>query len=362
MIKKLDLYIIKKYLFTFLFLSSVMMIIGIVIDLSDKTEGFVTRGAKLPRIVIYYLTEFTPYIMSILGPFFLFISVIFFTSRMTYNSEMIAILSNGISFYRILRPYMIAGLLMGGFFWYANNWLVPNSNKTKTAFDAQYAHHEPDNLINIELMTLKSPNQETNVSLKRFNKSSNEGYQFTLRSIVNNKVTRIIRSPKIEWLPEKEQWKLTKFDSWEIMGNREKIRYGRNLDTALGFSPALFFTRIEFKETMNARELNEYIAKQRTAGSERLPYYQVEKHLRTANAFSIIILTFIGVSVSIRKNKGGLGFKLVTGLVLSATFILSIRFSTTFATNSGLLPLLAVWIPNIIFGIMAILMVRYVPK
>jgi len=359
--KILDLYIIRKFLFTFLFITAIFSAIAVVIDLGEKIEDLITSKAPMGAILRYY-SVFVPYIAALLAPFFVFIAAIYFTSRMTANSEFVSILGNGISFYRILRPYLVTSMILAIGLYVGNNWVVPEANKVRQRFEQEYIHRKIDHHVDIELVTEKGSDSETNISLRRYSAQHMEGYQFTLNRIEGHKLIYSISAPKIQWLPEDGVWRLPAYSVWTMNQGEEEWQKLQNLDTSFQFTPDDFYFRIEYQESMNTAELKGFIEREKLKGSEKVPFFEVERHRRTSNAFAVIILTFIAVAFSTRKTRGGIGLQLALGLVLSTVFILFLRFSTTFATNANVAPLVAVWIPNLFFSALALIFVRMAPK
>ncbi len=336
--------------------------ISVVIDFTEKMKDFMDKQAPISAIIFDYYLNFIPYISSMLGPFFVFITVIYFTSRMTQDSEIVSIVGNGISYYRLLRPFVFTAILLAVSLWYANNWLVPRANKSRLAFEQLYVRNPINYYSDIELVSEKTTHGETIVSLKRYSKDRNEGFRFSLKKLIDGRLREYIYAPKVVWNETSEKWKLTEYYGWIIDTESESFWSGKRLDTVLGFSPADFIFRLNIKESMTTNELNRFIKEEKEKGSENIPLFQIEKHLRTANAFSIIILTLIGLAFSTRRIRGGIGFQLALGLLISTLFILFIRFSTTFSTNANLPAVLAVWIPNFVFGLIAIALIKWTPK
>lgn len=362
MLKKLDIYIVKKYISTFFFVGFIFTLIAVVIDFSEKMNDFIDEEVPFDVLMLDYYIHFIPYIAALLAPVFVFLAVILFTSKLAGQSEIIAMLGNGISFYRLLRPYLIGGLLITAMLVYANNWLVPKANKERIAFEQEYILYQVQNYLKVNMTIDKNDDGETQVMLHRYNFDTREGFQFSLEKIKDNRLVQHIRSPRVEWLPEEGQWRIYDYEIWEMDGMEQNFAEGSEMDMSLKFSPNDFVTRIQIKETMDYGELNKFIDRERMVGSTRLPHYLVEKHSRTANAFATLVLTFIGVSLSSRKKRGGLGINIAFGFLISITFIIFLRFSTTFATNANLPALIATWIPNVIFGIVAFFLVKFAPK
>lgn len=362
MIKKLDIYIMKRFIQTFLFVALIFILIAIVVDVTEKLEDFIEHNAPLSEIFTVYYVNFIPHIAALLAPLFVFLAVILFTSKLANDSEIVAVLGNGINFYRLLRPFFLAALLLTAVMVYVNNWLVPHANKVRIDFEETYVVNRPNHFLEINLTAEKLPDKETHISLSRYNSAVQEGYQMTIQTIENDKLVKQIRAPRVIWKPETKQWQLTNYDVWEINGMEESVYRGEKMDTFLNFTPLDFTMRLQRKEALDYEQLNEFIAEEKRKGSEKIPHYLIEKYSRNSNAFAIIVLTFIGVAVSSRKKRGGIGINMAIGFLISAVFILFLRFSTTFATNANLPAIIAVWIPNFVFGIIALVMIRIAPK
>ncbi len=358
---KLDLYIIRKYMATFFFVSLVMLLIAVVIDITEKLEQFIEKAVPMGEILVYYLT-YIPHMFSILAPLFLFIAVILFTSKLAGNSEIVAILGNGISYYRLLRPYAVSALLLVLLMLALNHYTIPQLNKTRVGFLNTYIHHMVSNESGINRTIQKDDHSETIASLQNFSFTSNEGFQFSLEHFEHNELTYQLRAQRIRWNEDREFWEIPTYEIWQKQGDIYQVTSGVSLDTVLGFDPTTFVRRLELKEMMRTDELTDFIEMEKLGGVKKVVFFEVELHNRTANAFAMLILTFIGVAFSSRKKRGGTGLNVAIGLAMSALFILFLRFSTTFATNAELPPVIAVWIPNLFFGLLSVWLIRMAPK
>lgn len=354
-----DQYIIRKFLATF-FLSIILFsFISVVIDLVEKIDDLIEKSVPLYETVFGYYLNFLPYIDALLTPLFIFISVIFFTSRMAYRSEIIAILAGGVNFYRLLLPYFISAALLAGMLLYANHFLVPITNQKRLAFEYTYIDNPYKNLDrNIYLQIEK----DKYIYMENFHPKESVGYKFSYEVIREGKLLYKLRAEKIEWKSETGKWRMKNYYTRIYDEFGERMKKGVVLDTALGFEPKNIFQRVSVKEEMTTPVLNEYIATLKMQGAEKVEFYLIEKHRRTADAFTVFILTLIGVAVSSRKVRGGSGLHIAIGVALSASFIIFARFSTTFATNGNLSPFLSVWIPNIIYGALAVWLIIKAPK
>ena len=360
MIKKLDGYIIKKFLGTFFFTILLFSLIIVVIDVSERVDDFLEKEAPLKLIVTDYYLNFIPHIIFLLCPLFIFISLIFFTSRLAYRSEIVAILASGVSFYRLLLvPYFLSAAFLVALQLYANHYWVPNANKDRIIFENEYIRGTYINSArNIHLQI----DPETFIYLESFNNRDNSGRRFTMEKIKDKKMYYKLEAPRIKYDEKKEKWSMNKYMVRTINGLNEKIKEGEKLDTALNLLPQDFDQRTNFKEAMPTPELNRFIEKEIMKGSPNVEFYLVEKHRRTAIPFATFILAIIGLSIASRKVRGGMGLHIFWGIAISAAYVLFLQFSQTFATNGNLSPLLSVWVPNFIFGVLSIYLLWKAPK
>ncbi len=362
---RIDRYIIRKFLVHFFFVFWVIIAISMVIDVSEKMDDllddkFTATGGELIRN--YYL-PFIPYIGAILAPLLIFISVIFFTSRMAYNTEIVAILGSGVSFRRFLRPYLFTGVLLALGMGYANHFLVPQANKVRLDFESIYfkGHRWYGDNIHMRL------DRNTFISLDRFKYQKNEGVTFTMEKFREGKEGREmiykLNANRIIWQPEDGSWRLMDFTHWQIDGLNEKLRQGKEMDTLLaGLTPDDFEVDAWYKESYNYLELQEFLQREKAQGSGSLEEYEVESQRRTASAISIVILTIIGATVASRKVRGGMGLHLAMGVGLSALYIVFLQISSTFSIKGNLDPIIGTNIPNLVFLIIALVLIRSAPK
>lgn len=358
-LKILDWYIIKKFLGTFFFSISLILAISIVWDITEKLEDFIQKKAPISAIVFDYYLNFIPYFAAMLAPLFIFIAVIYFTARMAANTEIVAILSGGVSFMRLLRPYFIAAAFLASITYYAGSWLVPNSNKIRLDFEYTYIFNQ---------FVYSGRNFHRQIApgefiyMETFNNLKNSGLRFSLERIESGKVNYKLSSETIRWDSTGKKWILENYVARSLMDSAETIRSGKKMDTAMAFLPSEFSRRLESVEMMDDRELDAFIRSEKAKGSDNLDFYMVEKYSRIASPFSTFILTLIGVSLASRKVRGGIGLQIVFGLFLSFTYIFFMQLSNTFAFYGGLHPLIACWIPNLIFLVVALVLLRLAPK
>ena len=355
-VKILDIYIIRKFIGTFIFSLGLIVLIAIVFDISEKIDDFLEREAPIRAIVFDYYLNFIPFFGNLFSPLFIFISVIFFTSRMAGNTEVIAIFASGISYARFLRPYAIAAFILASLSFYLNNWVLPHSNVKRTAFELKYIKN-PFVYRHRNVHRQIQPGQY--IYFESYNNIDKIGYQFSFEKIENGKLTYKLLSDRIIWDTLKNKWTIENYFIRKIDSTSEKIETGFHLDTTFVFKPVDFERRVDYAvETMDFQELNKFIAEEKMRGSDELVFYLLEKHKRFSYPFATFILTLIGVSLSSRKVRGGIGVQLGAGIFLSFTYIMFMQVSTTFATNGNAPPMLAVWIPNILFSFVALFLLR----
>lgn len=357
--KILDYYIIKKFLGTFFYAIFLLITIVIIFDVSENIDEFIEKNAPLDEIIFSYYLNFIPYFINLFSYLFTFIAVIFFTSQMASNSEIIAILSSGISFYRLLRPYIISALILAIMSFYLSNFLIPKTNINRRIFKDKYIEglsKEMDKNIHLQIYP------GLFVYLEKYNSSTNVGYKFTLENIVNNSLKYKLTAGKIQWDSTENKWILHNYFIRTIDSVQENITSGIRMDTVINLSPSDLFIQKEDFEEMNFWQLNEHIRKNHLKGSKEVKFYEMEKQKRIASPFATIVLTLIGMSLSSRKIRGGIGMHLGLGITFTFTFILFMKISSVFSTVGNLSPVLAAWIPNITFGIIGIILIRLAPK
>lgn len=351
--KKLDLYIIKKFLGTFFYALILIILIVIIFDISEKIDDFLEKEAPLRAIAFDYYVNFVPYFVNLFSALFTFIAVIFFTSKMAGNSEIIAILSSGVSFKRLLFPYFVSALILTILSFVLINWIIPPANKKRLEFEEQYIrnrYRNRDKDIHKQILP------GTFVYLESYNNLYNIGYKFSMEKYEDGKLTSKLLSDYVQWDTTINKWKITNYMIRDFENGKEIVRQGRRLDTTINMYPEEFERRLNVVEAMNYRELNEFIAQEKMIGSDNVILWIIEKHERFAYPFSTLILTLIGVSLSSRKTRGGIGLNIGLGILLAFSYIMFMQVSTVMATNANVNPLLAVWIPNMVYAFIALLL------
>jgi len=358
MFKLLDKYIIKKYLGTF-FLSIVLIIsVSVVFDLTEKMDDFMSNHAPLKDIVFHYYANFIPFFANLLSPLFAFISVIFFTSKMAYNTEIIAMLSTGMSFKRLIVPYFVSAALIGLMSFVLGGYLIPASNKVRLDFEDKYIRKFKSEMsINIQLEL------ESGVIayIERYEKTQNRGYHFSLEKFDGKKLVSRLTSQYIT-MDSLYHWHVTNYRLRQFDGMYEKLSEGDQLDTVIKMNPADFYITSEEAPQMTNTELRQYLTRQKERGVGGIKAFENEYNNRFAMPFAALILTLIGVSLSSRKIRGGTGLHLGLGLMISALYVLFSTVSSTFAVNGSLSSFVAVWLPNFIFITVGIYLYWKAPK
>jgi len=357
--KKLDWYIIKKFLGTFFFAIFLILIIVIIFDISEKIDDFLESEAPLKAIIFDYYLNFIPFFANLFSPLFIFIAVIFFTSKMADNTEVIAILNSGMSFWRLLLPYLIAAVFLASTSFVLGNFVIPPANKTRIDFENKYIKNKfRFRGKNIHLQLQKGQY----AYMESYNSTKDIGYKFSLENIKDGKLKSKLNSNYIQWDSIAGKWQVNKWQIREFLEEGEKLSKGERLDTLINLKPSDFKTRLSKVETMNYFELNDYIKEEEIKGTANIVYHKIEKNKRMAFPFASIILTIIGVAVASRKTRGGIGMHLGAGLLISFSYILFMQISTTYAINGNLSPALAVWLPNILYLFLGMFLVLKAPK
>lgn len=357
--KRIDWYIIRKFLGTFVFTILLMITIAIVIDVTEKIDDFIEDKLTLGTIIMDYYIYFIPWIGLMLAPLFVFISVVFFTSRLSNNSEIVAALAGGISFYRLLLPYVVSALLLAGVFLVFNHNIVPLSNLKRVEFEDRHVKtvdKERDRNFHLQIA------QDTFIYLQNYNTYNATGYKFSMEGIKDKVPYYKLTANKIVWKGDSIGWDMQRIVERRKMGWKEVITEEDKAIRQLGFGPDILEQKVMFKETMISSQLSQYIKEEEKRGGHSLDFFYVELYRRTAFPLGTILLTLIAVAMTSRRTRGGLGIHIVAGLGVGISYIVIQQFSSTFATKGNLDPLLASWIPNIVFVFITIFLLWKAPK
>ena len=361
-IKRLDWYIIKKFIGTYFFSIILIISIAIVFDVNEHLAKFTQYHAPLKAIVFDYYANFIPYFANLFSPLFVFISVIFFTSKLAGNSEIIAMLAAGVSFKRLMRPYMMSCVFISLLSYYLSAYVIPHGTIIRQNFETTYKNKKKNTAAdNVQLQV----GQGVIAYIQHYDNTSKKGYGFSLDKFENKKLVSHMTATDIQYdtiSDTKYKWKVRNWKIRQLKGLREHITSGAQRDTVIMMEPADLVYSKGQQETFTSPELYDYISKQIDRGSSNVVQYQVEYHKRIAASFASFILTIIGLSLSSRKRKGGMGLYLGIGLALSFTYIMLQTISSTFAINASFPPMLAAWTPNIIFAFVAYFCYRHAPN
>jgi len=361
-VKRMDSYIIRKFIGTYVYSIVLIISISIVFDINENLAKFTTNHAPLKAIVMDYYANFVPYFANLFSPLFVFIAVIFFTSKLAGNSEIIAMLACGMSFKRLLRPYIISAALIAALNFYLGSYIIPKGTVVRHNFESLYKNNKKiTSASNVQLQV--APGVIAFIS--QYDDVTRTGYGFTLDKFENKKIVSTLSANVVQYdtiSDTRYHWKLKNYKIRTLTGMREKITSGNALDTVIQMEPMdLVFSKGQ-QETLTSPELRRYISKQQQRGSQNVVQYEVEYHKRIATSFASFILTIIGVSLSSRKRKGGMGMYLGIGLALSFSYILLQTVSATFAIQANTPAVLAAWIPNILYTFIAYYCYRHAPN
>ncbi|MBQ9077406.1 MAG: LptF/LptG family permease [Muribaculaceae bacterium] len=352
MIKRLDRYIIRKFLGTYIFAIILILAITIMFDINEKLDSFLK--APLQATVFDYFVNFLPYFANQFSPLFTFIAVIFFTSKLADNSEIIAMLSSGVSFQRLMRPYMMSAAVIAVATYVLSAFIIPPANVERIAYTNTYVKNKRvDYGSNIQLQV--APGEIAYMS--RYDNTTKTGYKFSFEKFVEKKLVSRLTAQSIKW-DTLYQWQVRNYVIRDFKDNREEITRGQRLDTIIPIEPRDFLISKNDHETMTSPQLREYISRQKARGVANIKAFEIENERRYAMCAAAFILTVIGMSLSSRKVKGGMGVNIGIGLVLSFSYILFMTVTSTFAVSGLTSPFVAMWIPNFIYAVIAVVLYR----
>lgn len=359
-IKRLDRYIISKFLGTYFFAIALIIAIIVVFDYNEHLDKFTANNAPFNEIAFDYYLNLLPYYANTFSALFVFIAVIYFTSKLAETSEIIAMFAAGVSFRRLMRPYMISAGIIAVMTYALSAYVIPIGNKTRIEFEVKYKGKDvAQSASNIQLQV----DDNTVVCIKRFDRKTNTGYSFSLDKFENKKLVSHMTARNIKYNPEEQyKWTARNWTIRELGDDKEIIRSDVRtpLDTIIKFEPTDFLISEGQQETMTSPQLSEYIDKQKARGFANIKAFEVEYHKRIAMTFAAFILTVIGVSLSSKKTKGGMGLSLGIGLGLSFSYILFQAISSAFAEQMPVW--LAAWLPNILYSFIAIYLYNKAPR
>lgn len=356
---RLDRYIIKKFLGTYIFMIVLIISIAVVFDINEKIDKFMSNSAPLKEIVFDYYLNFIPYYTNLFSPLFIFLAVIFFTSKMANNSEIIAILSNGIGFKRLMKPYMISAMLLAVFTFIFGSYVIPPANKTRIEFENKYIDPRQRKVGDRDIQFMIAPG--TIAYFGNFDIQSNTGYNFSIDKFDSLKLVSRLTAQSIRY-DSAYQWTISNYQIRDIEGLKETVHNGSNIDTTMQIVPNDFIIAATDQQMMTSPQLRRHIHSQKERGMGNVQPFQIEYHNRIASALSAFILTIIGAALSARKVKGGMGLNIGIGLALSMAYILFMTISSSFAVSGVMSPMIAAWIPNFIFAGIAVYLYKKAPN
>ncbi len=359
-LRRIDRYIMKKFLGTFFFALTLILSISIVFDINENIDKFINSKAPLEAIIFDYYMNFVPYYANLFSPLFIFISVIFFTSKLAENSEIIAMFSTGMSFKRLLVPYFLSAAIIAIGTYVLSSEFIPKGSAVRIDFETKYKNKKKVNYArNIQLVV----DTNTIAYMERYENYNLTGYRFSLDKFEDNKLVSHLTARRATYdTTQQYKWVVRDYMIREMKGMKEVITKGEKLDTVIKMEPQDFLITRDQYETMTSPELKTYIDNQKRRGFANIKEFEVEYYKRIATPFAAFILTLIGASLSSKKVKGGMGMNLGVGLGLSASYILFQTISSTFAISGNVPPVVAVWIPNILYLFIAIYLYIKAPK
>lgn len=358
-LNRIDRYIIKKFLGTYIFMIVLIISIAVVFDINEKIDKFITNEAPLSKIIFDYYLNFIPYYTNLFSPLFIFLAVIFFTSKMANNSEIIAILSNGISFKRMMKPYMVSASIVALFSFVFGSYIIPPANQTRIEFE--YTYVSPQHRKTGDRDVQFKVGQRTIVYFQNFDMQNNTGYSVSIDDFDGLKLASRLTAQSIKY-DSLYHWTINDYQIRNFDGMEEKITRGTSIDTVLRVTPNDFVVSIDDHQMLTSPQLRRHVRSQKERGFANIQAFEIEYHSRIASVFSAFILTIIGASLSARKVKGGMGLNIGIGLALSMAYILFMTISSSFAVKGNMSPFVASWIPNIVFISIAIFLYKKAPN
>lgn len=361
-INRIDRYLMWKFLSTYVFVILIIISIAVVFDINENIDKFVSRNATMRQIFFDYYLNFVPYYSNLFSQLFVFVSVIYFTTKLAENSEIIAMMSTGMTFRRLLRPYIMSAVIISLVTFYLGSYVIPEGNIKRVKFENTFKNR-------------KTPAYTTNVQLEvdkgviayigRYEDNSKTGYEFFLDKFKNKKLVSHLQSSTIRYDTISEEpyhWVLSNYQTRDLQGMREILNSGSRLDTIIKMEPQDFLITKGQQETLTTPKLRRYIRRQKERGFANIKEFEFEYWKRGSSSFAIIILTIMGASLSARKRKNGMGIALGIGIFLSLLYIMFQTFSKTFAVNLNMHAAFAAWLPNIVFAVIAFVMYKKAPR
>lgn len=357
--KIIDSYILWKMLGTVVFAITLLMTVVVVFDMSENIQRFLSHNVPWKMVIKGYYLNFIPYFINLFIPLFTFISVIWFTSKLSSHNEIISIFDNGISFNRMLVPYITGAVIIMILSLILANFIVPNTNRKLNDFKYEYFGRRTGTSTYLHIKNSKN----SYIFVERWDKMAGEGYNFTYEEFDNSSIRQKISAQTIDYDEDNKVWRLHRYTRRVITSDDEELIFrGEEFDTTFNITPLNLYQDVSVSESMTYRELKQFIKEEKVRGSSLLANYQIERHKRLANPVGILIMTLLGVSVSCRKSTRGVGVHIFIGMGLAFSFIFLQQISTVFSVSGGLPPILGTWLPNILFAIITVIMLIITPK
>lgn len=358
--KILDRYILKRFLISYVFAVFIIVLVIMVLDFVEKNDDFLQNNAPMRAILLEYYLNLAPYWANYISPLMIFISTVFFTAQMASHTEIVAILSTGTSFRRLMFPYLIGSMMVGLFTFAMVGWVLPKANKVRVNFENTYIK-EKFYFASRDYHIAVAP--QTYAYISSYNNSTKTGYDFTLEHFDGNLLTEKLSASRIVWVDTLGKWKMHDYKIRKLGISRDRLLDGNTTkDTLLNLNPSDFESTHAVHETYTLPELKGRINLLKTRGSEGIASYEIEFYQRFATPFAVIILSIMGLIVSARKARGGVGLQIAVGFILAFVYILFYILSKGFAETGDMHPVFAVWLPNIVFTSIAFVMYYTVPR
>ena len=357
--KILDRYIFKEFLRSFFFIVLMLTLVICMIDVVEKNDDFIKTKPGLYKVLFEYYANFFPYVANMLSPITVFIATVFMTSRLAARTEIIAILGSGVSFLRLLVPYLVGSGLVAIGTYFLIGYTIPDANRERQAFELVYVKN-PFHFDGRNTHIKISPSAY--FYIQSYNNEIHEGYNCTIEEINNTVILKKIKAEKFIWKDSVKKWRLENVRIFDFKSKPNSVRYVRSIDTVISLKPKDFESQYMKYETLNNTDLRNYLKELKSRGADNTATYEVEQYLRITYPFAIVILTLIGVILSARKSREGAGFQIAMGFVLAFIYIIFYITSRTIAQAGSMNPLLACWLPNIVFTFIGLGLYKSVPK
>lgn len=354
----MDSYILKKFLGSFFYSITLLMTVIIVFDISENINLFIERDASLHDIIFKYYLNFIPYFINLFIPLFTFISVIWFTSKLSSNNEIISFFNAGVDFYRFLMPYLVGSVIIVAISFAMANFVIPRTNENLFEFKDQYTKRKFVSHSNIHVKN----SSNTYVYIERWQQGLNEGNYFTYEKLGDKQIEYKLSASSIRYLEDVDRWELRGYTKRRLVDGVEIVETGQKMDTVFSITPNDFNQDENIIETMSYRKLRDFIKSENEKGSSLVKVYEIEKHKRIANPVGALIMALLGLSVAARKTRRGVGVHVFIGLAIAFSFVFFQQVTKVFAISGSLSPALASWMPNILYAFVCAYLLKFIQK